>query len=313
MRIYISGSLAYDRIMSFPGKFSDHILADKVHMINVSLVVDGISEKFGGTAGNIAFNLALLGEHPQILATAGKDFSSYEKWLRKMELPLDGIRPIDNELTGGAYIMTDKDNNQITSFNPGAMKYSCGKPIDRSNIGGSYGIVSPGNVDDMVGYPRTYKQLNIPYIFDPGQQIPALSPEQMQEAVTGAFLLVTNDYELEMIIKKTGLTKAQLIERTGGLITTLGENGSQICELGHTRSIEAVPVADVNDPTGAGDAFRAGLLKGLIEKRSVDDCCRIGSTCASYCVEKHGTQEHSFTLDGFWKRYRDRYGEPPAV
>ncbi len=319
MRIYISGSLAYDRIMNFPGKFSDHILPDKVHMINISLVVDGVAEKFGGTAGNIAYNLALLEEHPHILATAGRDFSNYEKWLRKFELPLDGIQPIDGELTGGAYIMNDQENNQITGFNPGAMKFSCAKPIDRSNIGGSYGIVSPGNIDDMVGYPKTYKELNIPYIFDPGQQIPALSPEQMLAALTGAALLVTNDYELEMIMQKTGMTKAQLLERTGGIITTLGEKGSLLCEFDRTQTIEAVSVSRVIDPTGAGDAFRAGLLKGLIEKRPLDDCCRMGATCASYCVEKFGTeettgpQEHSFTLDQFWTRFREHYGEPKAV
>ncbi len=308
MRIYISGSLAYDRIMSFPGKFSDHILPDKVHMINISLVVDGISEKFGGTAGNIAYNLALLGEHPHILATAGKDFGNYEKWLRKFDLPLDGIRPIDDEFTGGAYIMTDKDNNQITGFNPGAMKYSCSASIDRSNIGGSYGIVSPGNVDDMVGYPKIYNQLNIPYIFDPGQQIPALSPEQMLEALTGAEFLVTNDYELEMIMQKTSMTKAQLLERAGGIITTLGEKGSLICVGDKSVSVKAVAVSQVSDPTGAGDAFRSGLLKGFVDKRSLEECCQMGSTCASYCVEKHGTQEHTFTLEEFWKRYSDTYG-----
>ena len=215
MRIYISGSMAFDRIMSFPDKFSNHILPDKIHMLNVCFVVDGLEEKFGGTAGNIAYSLALLGETPHILSSVGKDFGPYEKRLRKLRLPLDGIRIIDEEFTAGAYITTDKADNQITGFNPGAMRHTCAPKIDRSNIGGSYAIVSPGNLDDMTGLPRTYKDLNIPYIFDPGQQITVFSGQQLIDALTGCAILVTNDYELEMIMKATGLTKNDIWSARG--------------------------------------------------------------------------------------------------
>ncbi len=309
MRIYVSGSLAFDRIMTFPGSFSDHILPDKIHMLNVCFVVDGMDEKFGGTAGNIAYTLALLGEEPLILSCVGKDFSPYEKRLRKLGLPLDGIRVIDKEFTAGAYITTDQKDNQITGFNPGAMRHSCDPRIDRANIGGSLGIVSPGNVADMVALPRTYKELAIPYIFDPGQQITALSGEQMTEALTGCYMLVTNDYELEMIIKATGLSKEQILERVEVLITTLGEKGSLLHVDGRRVEIPSAPVMHPVDPTGAGDAFRAGLIKGLKLKKSLEQACKLGAVCAAYCVEQHGTQEHILDLKSASVRYNVAFGE----
>lgn len=309
MRIYVSGSLAFDRIMSFPGKFADHILADKIHMLNVCFVVDGMEEKFGGTAGNIAYSLALLGEMPHILASVGKDFGPYDKHLRALGLPLDGIRMVDGDFTAGAYITTDQADNQITGFNPGAMRETCRPHIDRTNIGGSLAIISPGNLDDMTNLPKTYKELNIPYIFDPGQQITALTGEQMTEAITGCHMLVTNDYELEMILKATGLSREQVLERVEVLITTLGEKGSLLVAEGKTTEIPAAPVAEPKDPTGAGDAFRAGLLKGMTQQKSLEQCCKLGAVCAAYCVERHGTQEHSFDMEQVLARYKDAFGE----
>lgn len=309
MRIYVSGSLAFDRIMDFPGKFSDHILADKIHMLNVCFVVDGMEEKFGGTAGNIAYSLALLGEMPHILSSVGKDFAPYEKRLRALGLPLDGIRVVDKEFTAGAYITTDQSDNQITGFNPGAMRETCHPHIDRSNIGGSLGIVSPGNLDDMTNLPRTYKKLHIPCIFDPGQQITALSGEQMTEAITGCHMLVTNDYELEMILKATGLSRAEVLERVDVLITTLGEKGSLLVANGATTEIPSVKIEKAVDPTGAGDAFRSGLIKGLVLQKPLEQCCRLGAVCAAYCVERHGTQEHSFDLEQVAARYEQAFGE----
>jgi adenosine kinase len=308
MRIYISGSLAFDRIMDFPGKFSEHILPDKIHMLNVCFVVNGLDEKFGGTAGNIAYSLALLGERPLVLSSVGRDFGPYEKRLRKLELPLDGIRVIDEEFTAGAYITTDKADNQITGFNPGAMKHSCAPHIDRGNIGGSYAIVSPGNVEDMTSLPRTYKELNIPYIFDPGQQTTALSGKQLEEALTGCAILVTNDYELEMIAKSTGLGKEAIQERVGAMITTLGEKGSVLKAEGRVFEIPATPVKAAVDPTGAGDAFRAGLLKALVLGKHLAQACRLGSACAAYAVEHHGTQEHTFDMEQVAARHREAFG-----
>jgi len=309
MRIYVSGSLAFDRIMTFPGKFSDHILADKIHMLNVCFVVDGMEEKFGGTAGNIAYSLALLGEMPHILASVGKDFGPYDKHLRSLELPLDGIRVVDGEFTAGAFITTDQDDNQITGFNPGAMRETCHPHIDRTNIGGSLAIISPGNLDDMTSLPRVYKELHIPYIFDPGQQITALTGEQMTEAITGAHMLVTNDYELEMILKATGLTREEVIERVDVLITTLGAKGSIMVTEGRTVEIPAAKVEKPLDPTGAGDAYRAGLIKGLSMQKPLETCCKLGAVCAAYCVECHGTQEHSFDMQLVAERYKAAFGE----
>jgi len=228
MQIYVSGSLAFDRIMTFPDKFSNHILPDKLHILNVCFLVDGLDEKFGGTGGNIVYNLALLGESPILLSQVGKDFSSYDAWLHKHGISVEGIRTIDHEFTAGAYITTDKSDNQITGFNPGAMKYPCQYDMNSLDQKEALGIISPGNLSDMIDHSRFYRDNNIPFIFDPGQQIPAFSGEQLIEAFEGAKILITNDYELEMILKATGLTKDEVIDKVAYLITTLGENGSVI-------------------------------------------------------------------------------------
>jgi adenosine kinase len=309
MQILISGSLAYDRIMDFPGKFSDHILADKIHILNVCFVVNGLAEKFGGTAGNIAYSLALLGERPLILATAGNDFGKYEAWLRQHALPLDGIRFISEELTAGAYITTDMADNQITGFNPGAMKYPSLYEVDHAQLPDKLAIVAPGNVEDMVNYSLSYKEHNIPYIFDPGQQITSLSADQLTDLLSGSKLLIANDYELELIVQKTGLTRDQLLTRTEAIIVTLGENGSIIRTTQGETKIGVAKPSKVLDPTGAGDAYRAGLIKGLVLGKELAAAARMGATCASYAVEYQGTQEHAFTQEEFWARHRAAFGE----
>lgn len=308
MKIFVSGSLAYDRIMDFPERFSDHILPDKIHILNVCFVVNGMKEQFGGTAGNIAYNLALLGEKPFILAAAGKDFSEYGEWLRSNGLSTDGIRVVLEELTAGAYITTDKSDNQITGFNPGAMKYPSLYAIDGSDPSETVAIVAPGNVEDMLSYSRAYRQRGIPYIFDPGQQIPVLSPGNLLEMITGSKMLISNDYELEMISRATGLDVAKLLERTGAIVTTLGEAG---CVLRTSEAEDKVPSAKatrVSDPTGAGDAFRAGLIKGMVEGKSLQECTRMGAVSASFSVECTGTQCHRFTVEDFWARYQANFG-----
>jgi adenosine kinase len=308
MQILISGSLAYDRIMDFPGKFSDHILADKIHILNVCFVVNGLTEKFGGTAGNIAYSLALLGEKPLILATAGNDFSQYEDWLRQHDLPLDGIRLIPEELTAGAYITTDMGDNQITGFNPGAMKYPSLYEVDHAQVPEKLAIVAPGNVEDMVSYSLSYKKHKIPYIFDPGQQITSLSADQLTDVVSGSKLLIANDYELELVTEKTGLKRNKLLERTEAIIVTLGDNGSIIITARNEKKIGVAKPSKVLDPTGAGDAYRAGLIKGLVLGKELSEAASMGATCASYAIEHQGTQEHAFTLDEFWTRYRQNFG-----
>ena len=301
MQLYVSGSLALDRIMNFPGKFADHILPDKIHILNVCFLVDGMSEYFGGTAGNIAYNLALLGEKPLILGCAGKDFSAYGHRLSALGLSLEGIRAVEDQFTAGAYITTDQSDNQITGFNPGAMRERCGYRFPAKHDDGVLAIISPGNVDDMVELPEYFKKAGIPYIFDPGQQITALTGEQMNRAITGSLALCTNDYELEMVMKATGLGRAELLTRTGALVTTLGEQGSIIAQGGPGGVTEvrvpAVKVQKALDPTGAGDAFRAGLMKGLCLGQPLTKAAELGAICAAWCVEHKGTQEHSFTLD----------------
>lgn len=301
MQLYISGSLALDRIMNFPGKFADHILPDKIHILNVCFLVDGMSEYFGGTAGNIAYNLALLGEKPLILGCAGKDFAAYGQRLDDLGLPQDGIRKVDDQFTAGAYITTDESDNQITGFNPGAMRERCGYQFPARHDGKVLAIISPGNVQDMVELPEYFKRAGIPYIFDPGQQITALTGEQMARAITGSLALCTNDYELELVMKATGLSRAELLKLTGALVTTLGDQGSLIAEGGPDGvkevRVPAVKVQKALDPTGAGDAFRAGLLKGLCLGQTLAEAAALGSVCASFCVEHKGTQEHFFSLD----------------
>jgi len=307
MNIFTSGSLAYDRIMVFPGKFSDHILPEKIHMINVCFMVNGVIERFGGTAGNIAYTLALLGEHPIILASAGKDFGMYRQWLHTLGLPLTGIREIPDELTAGAYITTDQSDNQITAFSPGAMNYPSGYTFEGVGKGEAIGIISPGNLEDMVAYSRRYKEIGIPYIFDPGQATTALTAEQLTEMITGSELFISNDYELELIKNTTGMKVSGLIERTSAMITTLGEKGSLLVTKDTTEEIPPVSPAAVIDPTGAGDAYRSGLIKGVILEKDLATCARMGSTSASFAVEFQGTQEHRFDLDTFWERFEKSF------
>jgi adenosine kinase len=312
MHIFVSGSLAYDRIMDFPGRFADHILPEKIHILNVCFMVNGLTERFGGTAGNIAYNLALLGEKPVILATGGRDFGLYQEWLTELGLPLSGIRLIEAEFTAGAYITTDLADNQITGFNPGAMKHQSGYSFDSANPGDSLAIIAPGNLPDMLSYSRRYKEMSLPYIFDPGQSIPAWGPMELREMATGALALIMNDYEQEMFCQKTGLKNSDLEDLAQALIITKGEEGSELIGPQGREAIPAAKPRGVQDPTGAGDAYRAGLIKGLTLGQSWATAALMGATLASFAVEQAGTQEHRIKLPDFWRRYRDNFGTPPV-
>jgi adenosine kinase len=308
MEILVSGSLAYDRIMTFPGKFADHILPEKIHILNVCFTVNGLREKFGGTAGNIAFNLSLLQERPRIVASIGKDFDGYRDWLLQHRLPLDGIREIPGELTASAYITTDESDNQITGFNPGAMKYPSRYEFVGLNPKNTLMILAPGCIEDMLIYSGMCRDSGIPYIFDPGQSIPAISKDQMTSMMSGAALMITNDYELEMIRKKTGLNTSEMLNRTAVIITTLGEHGSVLFTGGKKIPVPACGAERIHDPTGAGDAYRAGLIKGMVTGKGLLEAARMGATCASFAVEHHGTQEHRFTIEEFWERHLKNFG-----
>lgn len=309
MNIYISGSMAYDRIMDFPGKFSDHILPDKIHILNVCFTVNGMAEKFGGTAGNIAYSLSLLDEKPLIIATIGKDYGSYFEWLKKNSISVDGIKIIENEFTAGAYITTDKADNQITGFNPGAMKYPSGFNVEDIDPGKSIALIAPGNLQDMIGYAAACRQRGVPFICDPGQSLTQWDGKTLREWLEGSMMLISNDYELQMIMKITGLEKKELLGLTKTIITTLGEEGSLISTLDTDMTVPAAGVTDVVDPTGAGDAYRAGLVKGIALGSDLETAARMGAVAATYAIEKYGTQEHCFTYEDFSERYRMNFGE----
>ena len=302
MNIIVSGSLAYDRIMDFPGHFSDHILPDKIHMLNVCFQVNSMKEKYGGTAGNIAYALKLMGENPFICATIGHDYHKYFKWFTKNGISTEGIKIIADEFTAGAYITTDRTDNQITGFNPGAMKYQSALDFDKLDPLKTIVIVSPGNFDDMVNYPRACKARGIDYIFDPGQSLPMWDTKNLIQIIEGCRLLIVNDYELSLIIKKTGLNKEALLKMAGTIITTLGELGSQVSTQYSEIAIPAFKAKKVVDPTGAGDSYRGGLISGLVHGKDIEQSALTGSVCASFAVENYGTQEYSFTLEEFEER-----------
>jgi adenosine kinase len=309
MDIYISGSLAYDRIMNFPGKFSDYILPDKIHVLNVCFNVDGMVEKFGGTAGNIAYTLSLLHEKPFIIATIGKDYQNYFHWMKENHIVLEGIKIIQEEFTAGAYITTDKSDNQITGFNPGAMKHPSEYRFESTEPEESICLIAPGNLQDMIEYGALCRDKKIPYICDPGQSLSLWEGKKMQEWLDGSFMLISNDYELEMIMKMTGIDRDGILRLTQTIITTLGEKGSLLTSAQGVVYIPAAQTEEVADPTGAGDAYRAGLLKGIVEGRDIQTSAKMGAIAAVYAVEKYGTQEHRFTYEDYSDRFSKNFGK----
>jgi adenosine kinase len=307
--VYISGSMAYDRIMDFPGKFSDYILPDKIHILNVCFNVNGLTEKFGGTAGNVAYTLSLLKEMPVIMATIGKDYGNYFEWLKKNNISVEGIKTINDEFTAGAYITTDKSDNQITGFNPGAMKYQAEYRLDEANPDQAMVLIAPGNMNDMISYAVTCRDKGIPYICDPGQSLSLWDGVALREWIEGSMILISNDYELELVMTMTGTDRKGLLRLTKAIITTLGEKGALISTLDRNERIPSATVFHVLDPTGAGDAFRAGLLKGLVAGKNIETAAKMGAVSATYAIENYGTQEHHFTYEAFLERYRNNFGE----
>ncbi len=300
MNIIVSGSLAYDRIMDFPGHFSDHILPDKIHVLNVSFTVNGMKEKFGGTAGNIAYGLRLLGEDPVVVATIGHDHQRYFEWLAKNHIATDTIKVVDFEFTASAYITTDQADNQITGFNPGAMRHPSYFSFEMVDPAASILIIAPGNLEDMKTYSTACRKKGIPYIFDPGQSLPMWNGSELLEAITGSKVLISNDYELDLVMKMTGLEKSALLGRTGAIVTTLGEVGSRVTLPDRELAVPAVKPDQVLDPTGAGDAYRAGLLRGLALGKDLHQSAIMGAVCASFAVECYGTQDYYFD-DAFFQ------------
>jgi len=295
-RILVSGSIAYDRIMDFPGVFAEHILPEEIHQLNVSFPIPKLVEKFGGTAGNIAYSLSLLGLRPVILAQAGNDFRRYRTWLKQHFLPLTGIQVSKRYPTAAAYIMTDRHDNQISGFYLGAMveKYKSARLTWHEE---TLAIIAPDTTVKMMQHARDYRLHGVRYILDPGQQMTALTARQLMYMLRGAYILISNDYELQLMLKRLGTDITGLKRMVPVLITTFGDKGSKILVEDKAYKVCAIPPKKVIDPTGAGDAYRAGLLYGLIRGY---DWKRIGLTAAavaSFAVAQYGTQEHSFSKD----------------
>lgn len=305
-RILVSGSLAYDRIMDFPGKFRDHFLPDKLHSISVGFSVSTPIEQFGGTAGNIAYTLSLLEEHPEIIGSAGSGFSPFREHLLKHGIDTESIQIIDGIPTASAYTITDEDDNQISAFSGEACEKPYAKLIDLKRY--ARAIVSPGCVEDMTAIPELCRANGLPFFFDPGQRIPALSKEQLESGVTGADVVFANDYEMGLIEEKTGLDERGLLTKAKALVITYGVEGSRIVTNEGEKRIASTHVEHPVDPTGAGDAYRAGFLKGALASLPLEACASLGSVAAAYAVEKYGTQNHSFTLQEFRARFEAAYG-----
>ncbi len=311
--ILVTGSIAYDRIMNFPGYFKDNILPDKIHILNVSFFINNLKESFGGTAGNIAYNLSLLRLSPKILANVGvKDFVLYEAWLKKNKIDISKIRILSGQQTASAYIITDQADSQITGFYPGAMLQPITSKLKINNsykLKANLAIISPQNPIDMVKLPKLFKQTKTSYIFDPGQQTTSLSGQQLKQAISGCKVLIGNDYEISLISKKTGWKNGDLAKKTEILVTTLGEKGSIIKQGNKVYKIPSAKPKNTSDPTGAGDAYRAGLIFGLLKGWPLDKVGRLAGLVSVYTVEKYGTQTHRFTWLEFKKRYRQNFGE----
>lgn len=304
--ILVCGSLAYDRIMDFSGKFSDHILTGKTHILNLSFTVNGVKESFGGTGGNIAYNLALLGARPKIIAAAGKDFGKYAAWLKKNKIDISGVKIVKNELTASAYIMTDQADNQITAYYPGSKIQPTPAPFIKESM---LAIIAPDLVARMLEYAKIFRQNKVTYIFDPGQQITSYQAEELKYCIAGAKALIGNDYEVGLILNKLKIKLKQLEKMVEILIITKGGHGSEIYNKNKKIIIQPAKPKLILDPTGAGDAYRAGFIKGLVMGFELQKCGRLASLAAVYTIEKYGTQTHEFSWAELERRYEENYGE----
>ena len=310
--ILLSGSLAYDRIMVYPGYFKDNFLPDKLHAINVSFYIPRQVEHYGGTAGNIAYNLALLGERPEPIASVGKDFLKYKAYLDEKGVNTALIQIQSDLPTACAYIITDQADNQISAYYPGA---SSAPYLHKSipNELETMGVVSAGCLDDIRTLPGLFRERGTPFLFDPGQSLSALTGEDIMNGIDGAEAVFANDYEFQLICSKTGCSETDIVQKANVLVVTLGGEGSRVVTREGELRVPVVPAETVKDPTGAGDAYRAGYIKGLLSGKEPSDCARLGSAVAVYAVEAEGTQEHTFTLEDVSRRYVTTYGTDPGI
>jgi adenosine kinase len=306
-RALICGSLAFDTIMVFGDRFAKHILPDKIHILNVSFLVPQMRREYGGCAGNIAYNLALLGDDGVPMATVGRDFGPYLEWLTKAGVPTEHVRVIDSELTAQAFITTDLDDNQITAFHPGAMQHSHANRVSEARDI-TLGIVAPDGRDGMIEHAAQFAAAGIPFIFDPGQGLPMFGPEDLQRFLSQARWVTVNDYEWQLLQQKSRWGVNEIMQHIEALIVTRGAAGAVIHTRGEEIRIPAAPVRAVVDPTGCGDAFRAGLIHGLLHGHDWRSTGHIASLLGAIKVEARGTQNHRFTRAEFDERLARAFG-----
>lgn len=308
MAALISGSVAYDNIMVFRDSFKNHILPDQIHILNVAFLVPELRREFGGCAGNIAYNLKLLGDEPIPMGTVGDDFEPYELWLEQTGIRRDHIRRVPGTFTAQAFITTDLDDNQITAFHPGAMDQS-----ELNHVGdapaATLGIVSPSGRAGMIQHAQEFAGAGIPFIFDPGQGLPMFEGDELRQFVDQATWVAVNDYEWQMLQQRTGWDETAMQDRLEALIVTRGGEGARIHAKGEVIEIPAASVAELRDPTGCGDAFRAGLLFGLARGWEWRKTGRLAALLGAIKIESHGTQNHQFDRESLAARYQAAYGE----
>jgi adenosine kinase len=309
MSALICGSFAFDTIMVYSGQFRNEILPDQVHMLNVSFLVPEMRREFGGCAGNIAYTLALLGGDGQPMGTVGSDFDVYAQWMDDHGISRDYVKRIDTAYTAQAYITTDLDDNQITAFHPGAMNHAHEQAVP-ADAGITLGLVSPDGKEGMVSHARQFAEAGIDFIFDPGQGLPMFNGDELETLIDQAAYLAVNEYEAQLVRDRTGLSEAELAHRLKALIVTHGANGSEIHADGAIHRIPTGCPAALADPTGCGDAYRAGLIYGLQQGYDWETTGRIASLLGTIKIERPGTQNHSFTLDEFKTRFAKEFDRP---
>ena len=314
MRIIVTGSIAYDYVMVFPGHFQDHILPEKMHILSVSFLVDSMKRLQGGTAANIAYNLALLGEKPEVVGTVGDDFAEYRSWLEDKGVVTGGIKVIPGDFTASCFINTDLKHNQITAFYPGAMRHA--STLSIKDLGLSKNdlvLIAPNDPAAMAGHAEECTALGIPYLYDPSMQAPRMTALELEAGFKGAKILTGNDYEFGMMAEKLGISEAQLRRRVPITVMTKGEAGALITVGGEEYEIPPASPTTVLDPTGAGDAYRAGFVKGMAAGFSWPVVGRLGALTAVYAIEHTGTQHHYYTVAEFVERYRSNFGPSDEV
>jgi len=307
MSALICGSFAFDTIMVFKDQFKNHILPDKVHILNVSFYVPEMRREFGGCAGNIAYNLKLLGVNPVPMGAVGDDFTPYAVWMEQCGIDRSHVKAAEGTYTAQAFITTDMDDNQITAFHPGAMDASHLNEVGDAD-GITIGIVSPDGRQGMLDHAAQFAEADIPFIFDPGQGLPMFDGEDLKGFIDKATWVCVNDYESQMLQERTGMSPHEIAEQVDAVIVTLGGEGAHVYTDNKRIDIPAAPASHLHDPTGCGDAFRGGLLYGLMNKLDWETTGRIAALMGAIKIEQHGTQNHSFTLEEFGHRYRESFG-----